>query len=95
VVRGGTRGVLAAGQRRGVTARDQTRCGGLDVALDSGDLTRKEQVRPLPRLPRLAQYRGPVDVGVAVHHAEANELGMLEPGINASTRACSPHFNCV
>jgi hypothetical protein len=28
-------------------------------------------------------------------HPEADELGVLEPGIIFSTRACSPHFICV
>ena len=39
------------------------------------------------RLPRLAQHGRPVDVGVAVHHAEPHELGLLEPGDHAAARA--------
>jgi hypothetical protein len=41
-------------------------------------LSCKEQIIPALRLPCLAEHLGTVDIGVTVHHAEANELGVLE-----------------
>ena len=88
-------GSLAEGQRGGVAAGDQAGRRRLDVAFDAGHLPGEKQVVAHPRLPRLAQDGRRVDVGVAMDHPEAHELGLLEPGNHRSTRACSPHFICV
>ena len=79
VVRGGDAGGLAERERGGVAARDQARGRRLHVALDAAHLAREEEVGARARLPRVAQHRRAVDVGVAMHHAEAHELGVLEP----------------
>ena len=59
---------------------EQPRRRRLDVALDARHLPGEEQRRTRAHLPRLGEHRRPVHVGVAVHHAEADELGLLEPG---------------
>ncbi len=79
VVRGGTRRTSAARERCGIASGNQARRGRLDIALDAGDLAGEKQRRVAARLPRLVQHGRPVDVGVAVDHAEAHELGLLEP----------------
>ncbi len=71
---------LAQDQRRGVAARQQPRGRRLDVALDAAHLPGEEQIRARARLPRLLQHGRAVDVGVAMHHPEAHELGLFETG---------------
>src|SRR5688572_13635724 len=63
-----------------ISTGDQSRRGRLDVSLDARDLSGKQQVRSLPHLPRLSQHAGAVDIRVAMHYPEADELGLLESG---------------
>src|SRR5262249_28678621 len=72
--------LLAPRERGGIASGNQTRCGRLDVAFNARDLAGEEEVGTTPRLPRRAKHRRAVDVRVAMHEAEAHELGMLEPG---------------
>ena len=65
--------------RRGVPPGHQAGGRRLDVALDARNLPREEEIVTRLDLPRLAQHVRPVDVGVAVNHPEADELGVLEP----------------
>ena len=71
---------LARRERRRVQPGEQARRRRFDVALDAGHLAGEEQRRPRAHLPRLGEHGRAVHVGVAVHHAEADELGLLEPG---------------
>ena len=68
----------AVDERRRIQPGDQSRRRRFHVALDAGHLPREEQRRPPPHLPRLRQHLRPVHVRVAVHHAEADELGLLQ-----------------
>ena len=70
---------LAVGERRGVQPCQQPRGRGLDVPFDARHLSGEEQRRPPAHLPRLGEHGRTVHVRVAVHHAEADELGLLEP----------------
>ena len=70
---------LAVRDRRGVAAGDQPRRRRLDVAFDARHLPGEQQVRAMTRLPRRQQHFRSADIRVAMHHAEANELGVLEP----------------
>ncbi len=78
VVRGGADVGWPLDERGRIEAREETRRGRLDVALDARHLTGEKQRRPAPDLPRLGQHRRTVHVGVAMHHAEADELGVLQ-----------------
>ena len=74
------RRLFAKSEGRRVAPGNQSRRRGLDVALDAGNLAGEEQIGPGARLPRFTQYGRSVDVRVAMHHAEAHELGVLETG---------------
>ena len=63
-----------------LSARQQPRRRRLDVAFDAGHLAGKKQRRVRADLPCLGEHRRAVHVGVAMHHAEADELGLLQPG---------------
>jgi hypothetical protein len=69
---------LALDERRGRQACHQSGRRRFYVALDTRHLAGKQQRWTRTHLPRIGQHRGAVDVGVSVHHAEANELGALE-----------------
>jgi hypothetical protein len=64
--------------RGGVSTRNQPGCRGLDVALDARHLPGKQQISAMARLPGRQQHLRPADVGIAMHHAEADEFGVLE-----------------
>src|SRR5262245_27834544 len=73
-------GYLADRDGRRIASRYQSGSRGFDVAFDTRDLTGEQQIRPRPRLPRLAQHRRAVDVRVAVNYSEAHEFRPLEAG---------------
>ena len=74
---------LASGHPGGVQTGEQARGRRLDVPFDARHLPRKEHRRMLPDLPRLGQHRRAVDVRIPVHHAEADEFRLLQPGNQA------------
>src|SRR5207302_3228980 len=65
---------------RGVAAGNQSRGGRFDVAFDAGNLTGEKERGIEARLPGFDEHGRTVDVRVAVHHAEAHELRLLQAG---------------